>query len=91
MYELDQEVALISSHKHSHVGVGDVRVSIHDDEYDEDYYKNAVSNGIINDEDDDFRILDSLPVQLGFKAQAVEKPQATNVQPMKDLPKPKEE
>ena len=68
MDELDQEVALISSHKHTHAGAEDVRVSIHDDDDDVDYYKDAVSKGIINDEDDDFRILDSLPVQLGFKA-----------------------
>jgi hypothetical protein len=50
--ELDQEVAMISNP--------------FNDEYDDDEYREAVKRGISHDEDDDMRILDSLPMELGL-------------------------
>lgn len=36
------------------------------DDYDDENIKSAVKKGIINDDEDDIRILDSLPGMLGF-------------------------
>jgi len=53
-----------------------------DEDYDDEFYTKAIKKGIINDEDDDFRILDSLPIQLGFKPQQIvpEKPKKAHAE-----------
>ena len=63
---LDQEVAMISQFQQSdEVDIQDIRIGMNDD-YDDEHVKSAVKKGIMNDEEDDMRILDSLPGALGF-------------------------